>query len=240
MAYQTYTAGQVYSDVWAQSQAIAQQGGLTQGQAYEFGNIAEATAIQESGLNPYAENINPPTESSYGVFQDNVLGGLGSPYASNPGALFNPNTSAQVSLQNMLNVFKSNPSASPGQIAAASQRPANPIAYANSVNSTYSSLTAGQMPVNLSQQFTGPSQAASATVPSAPTPNVRWYNPSTWGNAAGSLLARGAFVAVGGVLVLIGIRMLFEGGSKISVNMPSPATKVAGAAEDAGEAAAIA
>lgn len=221
MTYRTYTAGQVYQYIWAQSQSMGQNAGLSSGQQQEFSTLAEATAVQESGLNPYAENLNPPTEESFGVYQDNILGGLGSPYASNPGQLFNPNVSAQVSLSHMLSTFKANPSASPGVIAAESQRPANPSAYAASVNNLYGSIRGGQMPVNLNQSFSGPKSAVSGSVPAAPTPNVKWYDPATWGNAVGAIAMRGAAIVVGIIIGLIGIEMLFKGsgGGQATINV---------------------
>lgn len=98
-------------------------------------NLALATAYQESGFNPTAVGDNG---SSFGIFQLHRGGELGS---LTPQQAYDPTTNARVALS----VIKGAQVAggSPGQIAARGQRPANPGAYAKSVDGIYLALTGG-------------------------------------------------------------------------------------------------
>lgn len=98
--------------------------------------LALATAIQESKLNPQAVGDNG---TSFGLFQLHQGGELGNLTADQA---FDPQTNANVALSEFANMKASNPSLSGGAWAAASQRPANPTAYANSVQDIYGQLIA--------------------------------------------------------------------------------------------------
>ena len=105
-------------------------------------NLALATAIEESNLNPQAVGDGGTSFGLYQLHQGGELGNLSQQQA------FNPATNATVALTEMAGVAKANPNASPGQIAALSQRPANQVAYAASVNSIYQQLQAGTLDPN--------------------------------------------------------------------------------------------
>ncbi len=230
MSYTGYSVAQVQNIIAQQAAATAQQGNLSPQQTTEFTNIAEATAQTESGFNPYAENINPPTEASYGVYQLNTLGGEGTPYVQNPSALFNPQLNSQIALSSLLQAFQSNPTGDPGQIAAAAQRPANPQNYAQTVDSYYQSYASGTNPLSaaqLGQSFNGPQQppiTGSATgAPAAPPVNFKWYEPWTWGQTGGQFLMRGVVGIFGVGLIYMGTKMVLgasgSGAAKQTINI---------------------
>ena len=210
--YMPYSVSQVQDTISNTAQQIGVNDGLTPSQTQELTNISLATAQQESGFNPYAVS---PHQTSYGVFQDNIAGGEGTGYT--PQQLFNPQTSAQISISQIASVLKANPNYSPGQVAAAAQRPANPSAYAAAVNSNYGYYANGQNPpgVNVNQTFSGPS----TSVPNqgfTGTPSVgagfKWYEPWTWGSLGADYAERGAFIIVGAILCFIGLKILFSSG----------------------------
>ena len=97
-------------------------------------NLALATAqTEDPSLNPAAINSNG--EYSVGIYQENMQGGEGSGYSVSQ--LENPVLNAEISLSHIAAVQATMPGASPGQIAAAAQRPVNPTAYAAEVNANY-------------------------------------------------------------------------------------------------------
>lgn len=105
---------------------------IAQARAYNLDpRLALADAQVESGLNPRAVGDNG---TSFGLFQLHQGGELGS---LSPAQAFNPTTNAHVSLGVMSQVAAAHPGASPGEIAALAQRPANPSAYAAQVNAVY-------------------------------------------------------------------------------------------------------
>ena len=118
MSYQDYTVGQVQSIIATQATQAAEAQDLSPSQTQEAIGISEATAQQESGFNPYAIG-----DGSYGIFQDETQGGEGSGYS--PQQLFDPTTSASISIPTIVAELKANPTASPGAIAVAAQRPAD-------------------------------------------------------------------------------------------------------------------
>ena len=87
--------------------------------------LAMATAMHESGGNPFAVGDHG---TSFGLFQLHQGGELGNMSKTQA---FNPVTNAMRALSE----FGRHPGLSGGSLAAASQRPANPTAYANAVNS---------------------------------------------------------------------------------------------------------
>jgi Transglycosylase SLT domain len=91
-------------------------------------NLAVAIAQQESGLNPNAIGDNG---NSVGLFQLNDNGeGAGLTVAQRE----DPTTNATIALKEVAAVAAQHPNWTPGQIAAAAQRPADPGTYANDVN----------------------------------------------------------------------------------------------------------
>lgn len=91
--------------------------------------LAWAVAMQESGGNPRAHNGNG--EDSWGLFQGNRNGGLGSGYS--PEQLMDPEFNARLMLSHMAQT-QQRTGLTGGELAAASQRPADAKGYAVSVN----------------------------------------------------------------------------------------------------------
>ena len=96
--------------------------------------LAIAMAQQESGLDPHAVGDHG---TSYGLYQLHQGGELGN---LTPTSAFDPTTNASVALAEVARVAKTHPGASPGQIAALAQRPADPTAYAAAVDAKYKAL----------------------------------------------------------------------------------------------------
>lgn len=101
--------------------------------------LALAIAQHESGLNPNIAVMDhhadgSPAGYSVGLYQLNDNGeGAGMSIAQRK----DPWTNAQIALRVVAAVAKAHPDWSPGQIAAAAQRPADPTGYAKSVNTLY-------------------------------------------------------------------------------------------------------
>lgn len=99
-------------------------------------NLALATAYKESGFNPTAVG---DKGSSFGLFQLHRGGELGSLTQQQA---FDPSTNARTALSVLANIRGIG---SPGDVAAAAQRPADPAAYAKVVNGYYAALTGGSV-----------------------------------------------------------------------------------------------
>lgn len=94
-------------------------------------NFAIAVARYESNLNPDAIGDNG---NSVGLFQLNAQGeGAGMTVAQRE----DPATNARIALTQIKTVMEQHPDWSPGQIAAAAQRPADQAAYAQAINNEY-------------------------------------------------------------------------------------------------------
>lgn len=91
-------------------------------------NLALAIAQHESGLNPQAVG---DQGTSFGLFQLHQGGELGS---MSKQQAFDPYQNAKVALAQVASVLRAHPDWSPGQVAAAAQRPADQPAYAAAVN----------------------------------------------------------------------------------------------------------
>lgn len=102
--------------------------------------LALAMAQQESGLNPSAVG---DQGTSFGLFQLHQGGELTSA-GLDPQAAMDPYTNARVALAQVAQVARQHPDWSPGQIAAAAQRPADQTSYASSVNTLFDSVETGQ------------------------------------------------------------------------------------------------
>jgi hypothetical protein len=96
--------------------------------------LAIATAQQESALNPRAVGDHG---TSFGLFQLHEGGELGDLTEEQA---FNPRTNATVALTEVAKVADAHPEWSPGHVAAAAQRPADQVDYANAVNHRYTLL----------------------------------------------------------------------------------------------------
>lgn len=93
-------------------------------------NLALAIAQEESGFNPTASGDGG---HSIGVFQLNDAGGEGS--GMSVAARQDVATNARIALTEVAAVMKRMPGATAGQVAAAAQRPADRVGYANAINS---------------------------------------------------------------------------------------------------------
>lgn len=117
---------------------------------------ALAFAIQESGLDPRSKGdfgwfdkagkFHPGKGpgahyTSFGAYQLHETGELGN---LTPEQAYNPRTNAEVALAEYARVAKLHPNWSPGQIAAAAQRPADQTQYAKDVNAIYNQLIKAQ------------------------------------------------------------------------------------------------
>lgn len=102
--------------------------------------LCEVVAFIESGFNPFADGDN---NTSFGLYQLHEGGELGNLTREDA---YNPITNANTAIPHIANVAKANPDWNPGQVAAAAQGPADAVAYAAVVNSTYDDVKAGKFP----------------------------------------------------------------------------------------------
>ena len=171
------------------------------GQAKALGvnvRTALATAWQESRFNSQAKgDVQNGRPTSFGLFQLHEGGELGN---LTPQQAFDPNTNARTALT----VVAGNTGkySDPGTLAAKSQRPKNPQAYAQAINATYADPTF--LPdINDAQ----PSAGGTTTI--APSTSDAGFSPtdalssltkaSTWIRAL-EVIAGGALVALGLIL----------------------------------------
>ena len=129
---------------WANSPITAPAGAAVLKVAKEKGVdpiLALAAGIKESGLDPNAKGDKTKSgrPTSFGVFQLHEGGELGD---MTPKQAFDATMNARVALSMFAQVAKKHPDWSPGQIAAAAQRPADPKGYAKEVNAIYDRLIA--------------------------------------------------------------------------------------------------
>ncbi|MGH7483985.1 MAG: transglycosylase SLT domain-containing protein [bacterium] len=99
--------------------------------------LALATAYHESGYNATAVGDHG---TSFGIFQLHQGGEFGK---LSPQQAYDPVTNARVALSVLANIRGIG---TPGDMAAAAQRPANAGAYAKAVNSNYAALSGGTLP----------------------------------------------------------------------------------------------
>ena len=123
--------------------------------------LALAIMQQESGGNPQAVGDHG---TSFGLFQLHRGGELGN---MSPQQAFDPWTNAHVALSQVAATQHANPGLSPGDLAAASQRPANRGAYAASVNALYN----GQ-PTTFPTATTPAGPGATSPQPAGATPGA--------------------------------------------------------------------
>jgi hypothetical protein len=102
--------------------------------------LALAIAQQESGLDPNAVGDGG---SSIGLFQ---LNDQGEGYGMTVAERQDPRRNAQIALAMVAQVAAQHPDWSPGQIAAAAQRPADRAGYASAIDSLYGPIKGGKLP----------------------------------------------------------------------------------------------
>jgi hypothetical protein len=105
--------------------------------------LALAAAMQESGLNPNAKGDynKKGRATSFGIYQLHEGGELGNMTAKQA---FDATTNAKFALAEFAKVAKAHPGWSPGEIAAAAQRPADRVGYARDVNAYYTAIVKAQ------------------------------------------------------------------------------------------------
>lgn len=198
-------------------------------------NLAIATAIKESNLNPKASGDGG---NSVGAFQLNFAGGEGTASGLTKTEATNPSVNAQVALTNFVSAQKQYPGASPGAIAFLAQKPfgyqpgmslaqVEQQPYTQQVNSIYGQLRAGADPASLTVGAVGPQG------PQAP-PGTSAAGTSTSGGcgAKGNLftfpivgggltycnlkaITGGAIMVGGAVVMLVGTILIFKSSIKL-------------------------
>ena len=164
-------------------------------------NLAIATAEVESGLNPYSVG---DSGTSFGLFQLHRGGELGS---MTPEQAYDPATNTRRALSEFVKVAKTHPGIDPGQLAALSQRPADPSGYARKVDSALSHLgpaptgSVGGTPVSTVDNPLNPLSGLSGIGDTLNTLNSK----SFW--------VRVAFIVGGLIVVLIGVAALARDGT---------------------------
>lgn len=145
--------------------------GMSGSALQSFVYAAMATAYQESGFNPQAVGDNG---TSFGLFQLHEGGELGS---NTPQWAYDPANNIRRALQQFISVYQQNPdiATNPGEWAAEAQRPGDPSAYAESVNSHFQQFSNGSIPIGPSVTGVAPAGIGGG-VPQA------GFQPSPWGS----------------------------------------------------------
>jgi hypothetical protein len=211
----------VIADIVGVAHKIATKKGFSTAQTTELTDISLATAYTESGFKPKSPvhfDVNGP---SVGLFQLHSLSvpstakATGGQLADVPGATIvqqeknalNPVTSASVAISHIADTLAALGSIpSPGQVAAASQGPANPDHYASVIDA----LIPGG--INLTEpdvKVTWPKNLSPTALATAPETGTNMYtgkNQSTSTSSSSGLLAKiGAFILA---VVLIGVGLI--------------------------------
>lgn len=181
--------------------------------ANEFGvdpALALATAQQESGLNPTAVGDNG---CSFGLFQLNTCGGEG--VGMSQAQLFDPLTNARRALSEFANVQRTQPSLSPGELAAAAQRPADPGAYATSVQAIYDKLVSaagglGSAVAGLTGGAKAVAGVAGGVITNKGGKGCSFLDIGCWLSDVEHWLQRGFFILVGVGVVVLGLVLLLH------------------------------
>ncbi|HEY3923792.1 MAG TPA: transglycosylase SLT domain-containing protein [Acidothermaceae bacterium] len=138
--------------------------------------LAEADAIQESGMNPYAVGDSGTSFGEFQLHEGGELGNLPGTLAQQKLEAFDPATNAAVALREMAAVYKQNPNADPGAIAAAAERPANQTAYAAAVDK----ILAGGNQTPGGSSSSSSTSTSSSGVESAGLFGASGWNPLNW------------------------------------------------------------
>lgn len=160
----TYGSDQIRSIIDAQAQAYGVPPAL-----------AEADAIEESGLNPYAVGDDGTSFGEYQLHEGGELGNLPGTLAQQKLEAFDPTQNADIALRQIAAVYKANPNADPGAIAAAAQRPANQGAYAAAVDK----ILAGGNQAGASSS-SSPTTSTSSSAENAGLFGAHGWNPLNW------------------------------------------------------------
>lgn len=176
--------------------------------------VSPATAVATSSVET-GGSFNPndvgDNGTSFGLFQLHKGGELGS---LTPQQAFNPTTNATVALSHMAAVQAQNPNLSPGALAAAAQRPANPAAYASEVNALVAQY-GGSSPTTSTTSTTTANTSAPTPVPITSGVRGLTLNPVTDINKFTSFLVShvldSVFIVTGVALLVVGLVVLFKG-----------------------------
>ena len=176
--------------------------------------LALADAQQESGLNPMSVG---DQGTSFGLYQLHRGGELGN---LTPAQAFDPATNADTALAVFAQVQAKNPTASPGQIAALAERPANPAAYAAAVNAIYANpafmpgVAGGAGGAAVPAAGPAPSSSSTGSGSTSTPATQAGFLGSVAGDVAKAwypVLAKVAFIVAGLALVGLGFARLFPG-----------------------------
>lgn len=198
--------------------------------------LALAIAKNESGFNAQAVGDHGTSFGLYQLHSGGELESLKGSLSSQKKQAFDPATNARVALTEVARVAKAHPNWSPGQIAAAAQRPADPSGYASRVNAIYQDLTKSNHLANIDTYNhavdTAASTAADASsvgnkvLLSGPADAIAGAVEDPFGVktlldklTSTSFLTRLAFIGVGFVVLFIGVAKL------TNVNPAAIATK---------------
>lgn len=192
----TKTPKNAPSDLGLQSTGIVEVDKALLNAADQYGvppAVMFATAQQESGLNPKAVG---DQGTSFGLFQEHEGGELTSVSFAE-----NPVDAANLAASNFAAMRAQMPNSTWGQIVAASQRPANQAAYAQSVNAMLGQ--AGTMPASSASKLLGGAvsaqlQTRGAAMPAGASSTPSFSQPSTSTNTATPALE--AYAQLGGIV----------------------------------------
>jgi cell wall-associated NlpC family hydrolase len=161
--------------------------------------LALADATKETGHPGDVNSIDPSNTTgdrgtSIGIYQlhwGGELNQLGPTFEEAKAKALDPLTNARTALQQFAAVARAHPEYTPGQIAAAAQRPADPVAYAADVDRAYQMIkAAGIPPVVVAPPADASAPLASSVLASAQA----WIGtPYLWGGGhTGGIVTPGA------------------------------------------------
>ena len=161
--------------------------------------MALADATVETGHPGDVTSINPfnttgDNGTSIGIYQlhwGGELNSLGSTFDAAKAQALDPVTNARTALTGFAAIAHEHPDWTPGQIAAAAQRPADPVGYAAEVNQAYAQIKATGIPTSLTTPVTpADADVAQRIVASAQA----WVGtPYVWGGGhPGGIVSPGA------------------------------------------------
>ena len=184
--------------------------------------LALAAAETESEFNPQAVGDNGTSFGLFQLHQGGELDSLKGSLAEQKKQAFDPETNARVALAEFQKVVKAHPDWTPGQVAAAAQRPADSAGYAVKVNQFYQELTNAHTVNNIDVYTKAKENSADANAEANSIKN-QILNSDAAGTVAGALNPFGdlekqimsvsfwtriAFILGGFIILFIGVSKL--------------------------------
>lgn len=186
--------------------------------------LALADAQVESGFNAKSVGDNGTSFGLFQLHQGGELDSLKGSLANKKTQAFDPETNARVALSQFVGVRSAHPDWTPGQVAAAAQRPANASEYAKKVDSVFQSFTTADTVHNIDVYtkasgdaeaqakaagsignellLSGPADAIASAVNPLGNLEKKLFDVSFW--------TRIAFIVAGFAILLIGISKLVD------------------------------